>query len=171
MLRLRAIRDASDRRRFVRVARDLYPTDSPWVRPLDSVVLDYLRDDRNPFYRDGQGLAFLAERDGRAVGRVLAHAWERHHRLHGERVGYFGFFACVDDPEVASKLLDAAALFARERGCSSIRGPFNMTAAQEMGIVVDGFDSAPAADMVYTPPHYPRLLEAGGFRPCFAMQT
>jgi prevent-host-death family protein len=41
-------------------------------------------------------------------------------------------------------LLDAAASFARERGCAVLRGPFNMTAAQEMGIVVEGFGSLTA---------------------------
>src|SRR4051794_31297937 len=105
MLTLRPIHSTADRRRFVRLARDVYPAGSPWVRPLDAVVGDYLRADRNPFYRDGDGLAYLAERGGRAVGRVLAHVWERYAQLHGERVGYFGFFECADDAEAASALL------------------------------------------------------------------
>jgi hypothetical protein len=171
MLALEVVRTRSDRHRFVRLARDLYSADSPWVRPLDSVVIDYLNQRRNPFYCDGDGMAFLVCREGKAVGRILAHVWNRHRRLHGERVGYFGFFECVDDLDAAAKLLDAAGDFAGERGCTMVRGPFNMTAAQEMGIVLDGFDAPPAADMVFTPPHYPRLFEAVGFRPCLTMRT
>jgi GNAT superfamily N-acetyltransferase len=168
---LEVVRTRSDRQLFVRLARDLYPADSPWVRPLDSVVLDYLDQRGNPFYGDGEGMAFLVLQDGKAVGRILAHVWNRHRRLHGERVGYFGFFECVDDLDAAAQLLGAAADFARGRGCTLVRGPFNMTAAQEMGIVLDGFDEAPAADMVFTPTYYPRLFEASGFRPCLTMRT
>jgi GNAT superfamily N-acetyltransferase len=171
MLTLKLVRSAADKHEFAACARTVYPGDSPWVRPLDRIVLDYLDAKRNPFYRDGRGQAFLALRDGRPVGRILAHVWDRRHRLHGEGVGYFGFFECTEDPEAAAALLDAAAGFARESRCQWLRGPFNMTAAQEMGIVVEGFDRAPAVDMVFTPPWYPRLLEASGFRECLGMRT
>ena len=169
--RVEAVASRAARDRFVRVARAIHPADSPWVRPLDAIVLDYLDERRNPFYRDGAGRAFLATRGPRDAGRVLAHVWDRHRRLHGEATGYFGFFECEDDPATAAALLDAAAAFARERGCDRLCGPFNMTAAQEMGIVTGGFAAGPAIDMVYTPPWYPALFAAAGFQPCLAMTT
>jgi hypothetical protein len=165
------VRSRGERRRFAAVARDVQPAGSAWVRPLDAVLLDFLDARRNPFYRDGEGCAFLATRGARDAGRVLAHVWRRHARLHGERCGYFGFFECGDDEEAASALLEAAAAFARARGCTSLRGPFNMTAAQEMGVVIAGFEGAPAVDMVHTPPWVPRLLESAGFRVCLRMRA
>jgi GNAT superfamily N-acetyltransferase len=171
MLTLKSFRGAAEKQWFASCARAVNPGESPWVRPLDRIVTDYLDANRNPFYRDGRGQAFLAFRDGRPIGRILAHAWDRRRRLHGESVGYFGFFECADDPEASTALLDAASRFVRELGCTMLRGPFNMTAAQEMGIVVEGFDRAPAVDMVFTPPWYPRLLEASGFRECLGMRT
>ena len=165
------MRSRGERRRFAAVARDVQPAGSAWVRPLDAVLLDFLDARRNPFYRDGEGCAFLATRGARDAGRVLAHVWRRHARLHGERCGYFGFFECGDDEEAASALLEAAAAFARARGCTSLRGPFNMTAAQEMGVVIAGFEGAPAVDMVHTPPWVPRLLESAGFRVCLRMRA
>jgi GNAT superfamily N-acetyltransferase len=171
MLRIQTVETAGDRRTFVRLARDLYPPGSPWVRPLDRTVLDSLHPTRNPFYRDGVGRAFLARRDGRLVGRVLAHVWRRHQRLHGECVGYFGLFECADDAEAAAALLGQAAEVARAEGCRLLRGPFNMTAAQEIGTLTAGHDRPPAIDMVYTPPWHPALLESAGFRPCLHMQT
>ena len=151
--------------------RTIYSSDIPWVRPLDWIVLDYLDAKRNPFYRDGRGQAFLALRDGKAIGRILAHVWDRRHRLHDQSVGYVGFYECAEDPEASAALLDAAASFARESRCEWLRGPFNMTAAQEMGIVTGGFEQTPAVDMVFTPSWYPQLLEASGFRECLRMQT
>ena len=168
---LQPVHTARDRREFVRIARNIYPPDLPWVQPLDALVLGHLDQQRNPFYRDGLGCAFLANRKGRTVGRILAQVWRRHHRLHAERVGYFGLFECPNDLEVAGALLGAAAEFARQQRCEVLRGPFNMTAAQEMGVMIDGFSEIPATDMVYTPPWYPSLLERAGLRPCFRMQT
>jgi GNAT superfamily N-acetyltransferase len=168
---IETVASRATRRRFLRVAEAIQPPGSPWVRPLDTVVLDYLDRRRNPFYRSGAGAAYLASREGRDVGRILAHVWRRHRHLHGEALGYFGFFECADDPDVAGALLDTAATFARERGCERLRGPFNMTAAQEIGIVTAGFEHAPAADMVYTPAWYPALFERAGFVPCLRMTT
>src|SRR5262245_48922708 len=170
-LRIEPVGSRSTRRRFADVARRIYPADSLWVRPLNAVVLDYLDTHRNPFYRDGAGQAFLAVRDEGDVGRILVHVWDRHRRLHGEAIGYFGFFECSDDPEAAGALFEAAARFARERGCDRLRGPFNMTAAQEIGVVTSGFDRAPSVDMTYTTPWYPRLLESAGFERCLGMST
>jgi len=170
-LTIQPVRTPRERREFVAVARAIYPPESPWVRPLDRILLGYLDPHRNPFYRDGVGAAFLAKRGNQPIGRILAHVWRRHHRLHGERAGYFGFFECVDDSEAATGLLQAATSVARGEGCEVLRGPFNMTAAQEMGVTTDGFGEMPAVDMVYTPPWYPSLLQTAGLHPCFRMQT
>jgi len=171
MITLRPVCTRRERQAFVRVARAIYPPASPWVRPLDRIVLGALDTRRNPFYRSGTGQAFVAYREGPPVGRILAHVWPRHHRLHGERVAYFGYFECADDPEAARGLLDAAAEVARAAGCRILRGPFNMTAAQEMGVVTGGFEEPPSIDMVYTPAWYPALLKEAGLRPCFRMRT
>lgn len=170
MLSIHQVGNRRERAEFVSLPGSIYPQDSPWVRPPDMVVNGYL-DRKNPFFQDGVGEAFVVRRHGKAVGRIMAHVWRRHHRLHGERVGYFGFFECENDCEAAALLLQTAADFVRDNNCNVLRGPFNMTGAQEAGIVTAGFDRAPAVDMVYTAPWYPALLEQSGFRKCLEMQT
>src|ERR1700756_1622297 len=170
MLDIHPIRTRRERDEFVRLPRSIYAKDSPWVRPPDMVVNGYL-DKKNPFFQDGVGEAFVVRRDGKSLGRIMAHVWRRHQRLRGERVGYFGFFECKNDPEAAALLLETTANFAREHHCNLLRGPFNMTGMQEAGIVTEGFDQPPAVDMVYTAPWYPVLLEKSGFRKCLEMET
>jgi GNAT superfamily N-acetyltransferase len=170
MVEIHPVENRRERDEFVKLPRSIYPQDSPWVRPPDMVVNGYL-DRRNPFFQNGVGEAFIVRREGKAVGRIMAHVWRRHHRLHGERVGYFGFFECENDSEAATLLLETAAKFVRRNNCSVLRGPFNMTGAQEAGIVTDGFDKTPAVDMVYTALWYPALLEKTGFQKCLEMQT
>jgi GNAT superfamily N-acetyltransferase len=171
MISIEPVETSRQRRQFVRLPRDVYPAGSPWVRPLDSILLDLLDVRRNPFFQGGLVQAFIVRSGTQPIGRILAHVWRRHHRLHNERAGYFGFFECIDDQSAASALLDAAANFARNAGCDVLRGPFNMTAAQEMGIMTEGFDQIPAIDMVYTPSHYPNLLSNAGLMPCLEMDT
>lgn len=170
MLEVCTVTSRSEQDEFIWLPRSIYPKDSPWVRPPDMVVRGYLNEN-NPFFRDGVVKTLMVRCENRPVGRIMAHVWRRHHRLHGERVGYFGFFECQNDSRAASLLLEAAGKFVREHDCEIIRGPFNLTGMQEAGIVTHGFDSAPAVDMVYTAPWYPALLEANGFHKCLEMET
>ena len=170
MFTLHPLRTLRDRDEFLRVPRSIYRRDSPWIQPLDMVMKSFL-DRRNPFFEDGIGQGFLLRRQGEPVGRIMAHVWRRHRRLHSERVGYFGFFECINDSRGAELLLETAADFARQHECDVLRGPFNMTGAQEAGIVVEGFENPPAIDMVYTADWYPSLLETNGFRRCLQMET
>lgn len=170
MLEIHPVANRREREEFIRLPRSIYPKDSLWVRPPDMVVRGYL-DKKNPFFQDGVGQTFMVRRESKPVGRIMAHVWRRHQRLHGERVGYFGFFECENDRSAAILLLEAAGKFVRQHGCEILRGPFNMTGMQEAGIVTDGFDKAPAVDMVYTAPWYQRFLEENGFRKCLEMET
>ena len=128
----------------------VYPPTSPWATP-------------SRFWRIGQTAAW--------PGRILAQVYHPYNERHGERTAFFGFFECLDDQEAATALVQVAAEAAAAWGCDTLRGPFNLTAMQEMGILVDGFEYAPAVDQTYTPPYYPKLLEAAGLRRTFPHAT
>ena len=61
--------------------------------------------EKNPFFEHAEAEYFLAERDGEVVGRIAAISNRLHNETHGDRVGFFGFFECVDDQAVADALL------------------------------------------------------------------
>jgi len=152
--------------------REVYPAWGPWVSPLDAELRRMLDRRKNPFFRHGDGVALLAtDSQGRPVGRALAHIYHRHNVRHGERAAFFGYFECRDDAATARALIDAAAAFGAQRGSTVLRGPFNMTAMQEMGVLTSGFDEPPAVDEAYTAPHYQRLLAAAGLTPVFPVTT
>jgi len=152
--------------------REVYPPSSPWVPPLDGDLRRMLSRRRNPFFRHGEATPLLAhDARGRTVGRTLAHVYHRHNARHGERAAFFGYFECLDDADAARALIRAAAAWGAARGCTLLRGPFNMTAMQEMGILTDGFEAPPVVDETYTAPYYPRLLAAAGLHPVFPVTT
>jgi hypothetical protein len=107
---------------------------------------------------------FVARRGASDVGRIAAILDRAHNDFHGEKTAFFGFFECENDPEVAGLLFDAAALWAKERRMTTLRGPANPSLNDEAGLLVDGFDSPPVFMMTYNPRYYVSLVEGAGFR-------
>ena len=149
-------------RAFIRFPWAIYRDDPHWVPPLLQRERRRLSPEANPFFEHASIQPFVAFRDGRMIGRVAAIVDERHNEYHGEAAGFFGFFECTDDAEVAVELLQAAADWLRDRGMTVMRGPFNPSTSDSLGVLVDGFGSPPAFLMAYNPPYYPGLLEGAG---------
>lgn len=149
-----------------------YSNDTPFVSPLKSDLRRALDVRKNPLYRGrARRTWFTAHRDEQLVGRILVQIHDASNRLHGTRRATFGLFDCVDEPETARLLLDAAAAWARSHGCSELAGSFNLTITQMIGVVTSGFERAPYTYQEWTPPHTARHLADNGFEPFFPMQT
>jgi hypothetical protein len=172
-VQVRPARTKADREAWIAFPRHhVYAPASPWVPPLDSDLRRMLDPDANPFFRHGEATPFLAlDAGGAPIGRILAHIYHRHNVRYDERAAFFGYFECRDDAETARALIAAARQFGAHHGCTVLRGPFNMTAMQEMGILTDGFANLPVVDETYTAPYYPALLKAAGLTPCFPVTT
>jgi GNAT superfamily N-acetyltransferase len=119
--------------------------------------------DRNPFFEHGEAEYFLAERDGRPVGRIAAISNRLHNETHLDRVGFFGFFECALDQAAADALLAAAAGWVRDRGHEVLRGPASFSVNDECGLLVNGYDTPPTLMMPHNPPFYRDLIERAGF--------
>jgi GNAT superfamily N-acetyltransferase len=118
---------------------------------------------KNPFFEHGTAEYFIAERDGEVVGRIAAISNQLHNETHGDRVGFFGFFECIDDQTVADTLLEAAGKWCRDLGHDILRGPASFSVNDECGLLVDGFETPPALMMPHNPRYYIGLLERAGF--------
>ena len=149
-------------RAFIRLPWTIYRDDPQWVPPLLMQERRRLNFATNPFFQHASMQPFLARRAGRIAGRIAAIVDKRHNEYHGESAGFFGFFECVDETEVAAELLQTAADWLRGQGMTVMRGPFNPSTSDSLGILVDGFGSPPAILMAYNPPYYQRLLEQAG---------
>jgi hypothetical protein len=77
---------------------------------------------KNPFYKHADAEFFLAKRDGAIVGRIGAIVNHNHNTEHRENIGFFGFFECVNDQDVANALFARAKEWLKGRGVTAI-GP------------------------------------------------
>ena len=123
---------------------------------------DILDTTRHPFYKTSEVEMFLAERDGRVVGRIMA-IWNRvHNEFHEEKTGFFGFFEVEQDVQAAAALLDAARDWLRMMGAEVLRGPVSPSTNYECALLIEGFDLDPTIMMSYNPPYYVEMIEAYG---------
>jgi len=157
---------------FFDVPFQAYGKDSPYVSPLRSDLARYLDAEVNPLFRlYGSRRFFVALRDGRPIGRIVAHVHRASNERHGWRRAGFGFFDCAPDAEAARMLLGEAEAYARSQGCDELMGNFNLTAMQQVGVLTEGFAETPYSDQHFNPPHIPELLLGQGFEPVFPMRT
>ena len=163
-LRVVPVESRADLKRFIDLPWSIYRGDPDWVPPLKRDVRAAFDPEKHPFHLHSEVQPYLALRDGRAVGRVCAIRNRNHERLHDESVGFFGWFECVDDPEVAGALLDAVRAWLRERGLTAMRGPTSFSTNETCGLLIDGDPGPPVVLMAYNPPYYPGLMEAAGLR-------
>jgi hypothetical protein len=96
------------------------------------------------------------------VGRCSAQIDHEHLRVHGDETGFFGFFDTIEDPEVARELVSAAARWLSERGMKRMRGPLSLSINEEVGTLVEGFDTPPMVMMAHARPYQGPLLESVG---------
>ncbi|MEY3052078.1 MAG: hypothetical protein RLY31_1863 [Bacteroidota bacterium] len=152
------------KRRFIDFPHDLYAGDPNYVPELYVGQEELLDEKKNPFFLHSQAKLFLAEKDGRLVGRIAAIRNNEYNRFADAKVGFFGFFDVVPDEEVAFRLLDSAAQWLKGQGLTGMLGPTNLTTNDVAGMLVEGFDRPPMVMMAYNKPYYPAFMDRYGFR-------
>ena len=127
---------------------------------------------KNPiFFSENDYSYFTAFKNGKIVGRVSAHVHNAYNKRFNTKTCYFGLFECINDHAVANVLLDKGMEFAKIRNLNEISGNFNLTAMQEMGVMIGGFENEPYVLQSYGMPYYPNLLEDFGFVAEYPMST
>jgi GNAT superfamily N-acetyltransferase len=148
---------------FIKSQWNFYKGDKNWVAPLIDERKKLLDTQRNPLWQHAKRQLFLAERDGQIVGRIAAITNGSHTKKFGDKVGFFGFFECENNPNTANQLFDAAHKWLRAEGKDTVRGPVNPSMNDEAALLVEGFDTPPTILTTYNPPYYKDLIEAAGY--------
>jgi GNAT superfamily N-acetyltransferase len=164
-LTVQAVQDRRSLERFVGLPWELYKNDPLWVAPLRRESRRTCDPRHNPFFKRADIQHFLAvDPSGTAVGRVAACIYPAYNARFRCNVGFFGFLESIRDPQVVKLLLNEAEQWLASRGMNAIEGPYNYAPTQDMGLLVDGFDKAPALLQAYNPPFYQEFIIAAGYQ-------
>lgn len=148
---------------FCRLPRHIYKGMPGFSAPLDAERWTSFAAKFNPHFNQVDAQRFLARKDGRWVGRIIAQVYKPGIEPVGASPAQFGAVDCIDDLEVARALMGAAEDWLRARAATRINGPFSPSVNAETGMLVDGFTAVPMIFMPWSPPYLPKLMERCGY--------
>ncbi|HVQ00625.1 MAG TPA: hypothetical protein VMT57_03840 [Candidatus Thermoplasmatota archaeon] len=146
---------------FYRVPFLVYRDDPYWVAPFWREVNDFFRTE-NPFWSHADCVLYIAVKNDEFVGRIAAIIDHSFCEATKTQTGYFGFFECIEDLEVASALWRAAESWLRLNGMTSMRGPIDGRVDIGCGFLATGFQHRPCLLSSYSPPYYVSFAERYG---------
>jgi GNAT superfamily N-acetyltransferase len=163
-LNIKSVDTKKDLMEFIKFPWKIYKDDKNWVPPLISERKEFLDKDKNPFFKHAEVVFYLAMKNGKIVGRIAGIVNHNHIEFQKEKAGFFGFFECVEDYEVAKILLDTVRDWLKSKGMGIMRGPANFSSNEEWGMLLEGFDSPPVFMMTYNPKYYLDFMERYGMK-------
>ena len=149
--------------RFIRVPMRLGADDPNYIAPLMFERREALSPKVNPFFQHADWQFWLAVRGGRDVGRISAQIDHLAATDPDAPAGYFGMISGEDDPEVFAELFRTAEDWLRAKGRARVVGPFNLSINEEVGLLVDGFDTPPMLMMGHDPRYVGGRIEEQGY--------
>lgn len=154
----------SVKKQFINFPYKLYKDEPNWVPPLRFDVRNNLDTKKNPLYDHTKIEMWLAFKDGEVIGRIAGIINKAHNDFHKDKVGFFGFFECINNQQAANLLFDKAAEFCRANGMDTMRGPVNPSTNDECGLLMDAYDQPNVMLMPYNFKYYGNLIEGYGFK-------
>jgi hypothetical protein len=175
MTTIRPVSGKADKRAFIDIAYRLNADDPHWVPPLRSEVEGQITPGKNGWFSHARAQLFLAERDGRVVGRISAHVDTLALTMPPEQgfgpgCGQWGMLEAADG-EAAAALIAAAEDWLRGEGLTRALGPIGLSIWEQPGLLTEGFDHAPTVMMGHNKPELQGWIEAAGYRPAKELVT
>ena len=161
MLSLKEVTTKSDMRKFVKFPFELYKDSPYWIPPIIREEIASFDKNKNPVFKDADAWFYLAMRNNRIVGRIVAIINWLEVKEQGIRKMRFGWFDFEDDPEVSLILLRKVKEIGKEHQMQFMEGPLGFSNLDKVGVLIEGFDSPGTMitwhNYAYYKEHYNRL--------------
>ena len=162
MVCVREVKTKKDKREFLNFPLRLYKNCPYFVPPL------YAEEKKifslNNVYADTcDSVFFLAEKDGKTVGRVSGIIQRASNELRGQKRVRFTRFDSIDDEEVAAALFNTIENWAKDNGMDTVCGPLGYSDLEREGLLIEGFDQLSTFEEQYNYEYYQKLIENNGY--------
>jgi len=163
-IEIKEISTKSEKLKFIKSQWLFYKDDPNFVPPIISDRYKLIDTEKNPFYKHSELKLFMAfDSSGNILGRIAGIINYNHNKTHNDKTGFFGFFECVNNLDVARKLLEQVESWLYQKGFDTVIGPENPSMNDEVGLLIQGYDSPPVIMMPYNPKYYIDLIEGSGY--------
>jgi Acetyltransferase (GNAT) family. len=160
-VKVREISTKKDKLRFIEFINKLYKDNKYFCPTLTEDELEEFDPAKNGAFVYAECRMFLAERDGKVVGRIAGVLNRKYNEKMNVKQMRFTRFDFIDDYAVSAALYDTVRKWALECGMTEMLGPIGFSDLDKQGLLYEGFD---VIDMYVTPynapyyvNHYERL--------------
>ena len=160
MVTVREVKTKKDQKEFINFPLRLYKGVYSFVPPMYSDEKKLLRSGGKT--EEADAVFFLAERDGKTVGRIQGIIQHAYNKIHDTKRVRFTRFDSIDDTEVSGALFSAVEEWARAQGMNEMCGPLGYNDLDREGLLIEGFEENNTFEEQYNYEYYGRLCEASG---------
>lgn len=151
-------------RAFARYPLELYKDCDHYVPCFTSDEKNIKNPKKNYAAEGCEVKCFLAEKNGKIVGRIAGVIVAESNRKFGEKKIRFSRFDFNGDEDVAEALLNKVAEFGKERGMTVIHGPWGFNDTDREGMLTSGFDRPATYATNYNYEYYADVVRKLGFK-------
>ena len=161
MITVREVTSPRDIKEFIKFPLRMYRDCPYFVPPLYGDEKKLL--ESGGVTKDSDAVFFLAEKDGKTVGRIQGILQKQYNKAHNTKQVRFSRFDSIDDPEVSSALFDAVENWGKKLGMTQICGPLGYSDLDREGLLIEGFSEDSTFEEQYNFEYYAGLIEKHGF--------
>ena len=114
------LNNKKNRKRFINLSWEIYKDSPNWIAPLKLKVESILKKD-HPFYLISKVAFWIAVKDGKDVGRIMAIENYEHNKFHQEKSGHYGFFEAIEEKAVFKELFESASTWLKSQGMEKFK--------------------------------------------------
>jgi hypothetical protein len=160
---VKEVSSRSDLSQYIHLPDKIHAEHPGWVPPMYADEWEFYNPKKNRFFQDCSTILFLAEKDGKPVGRIMGIINHKYNKVHQEESGRFFAFECYRDSEAALALLTAVEDWLRKQGIKKVIGPFGFSDKDPEGFLIEGFDQPVIIATNYSLPYMVELTELCGY--------
>lgn len=171
MVKIISLSQTENRRKFIKefieFPKKLYADEEKWVPWFDIDMRQILKK-KHPFFIHSDGEFFIAEENGKTVGRICVVSNVRYQKEHDRSCAHFFFLDAEESKKIFNLLIEAAAEWAKSKGNEYLDGPMLFGGAYGSGLLIEGYELPPPMTMMpYNYPYYRTIIEDLGFTKLF----
>ena len=148
---------------FYKVSWNVYKNNKYWVPPFLNEMKSFFNK-KELFWTHALCKLFIAYKNNIPVGRITAFVDYEYIKTNNKKVGFFGFFECVNDSEIALSLLNEAEKWLKGKKLNYLIGPVNGRVDIGVGFLIKGYNSTPYLMANYSLDYYNNFVEEFGMK-------
>ena len=156
------VKTKKQRKEFVEYPLRLYKDNPNFVPPFYDDEMKMFTE-KNMYFKTCKSVFYLAQRDGKTVGRIQGIIQMQYNEIHETKQARFSRFDCEDNPDTAKLLFDAVEKWAKEQQMQTLVGPLGYSDIEREGLLIEGFEYLSTYEEQYNHAYYASLIESCGY--------